>query len=90
MEKFCYIREWQLEEGRWVKGGSFLFWVSDGQHRGKKQTVTWAQYERGEKMACTIVWALNGTLVIDTVPYDLLSVQLQLCCAVGTIDNERK
>lgn len=68
-----------------------VFWVFlDGQHLGKKQTMTWAQYERGEKMACTIVWELNGTLVIDTVPYDLLSVQLQLCCAVGTIDNERK
>ena len=37
-------------------------------------------------------WKLNGKRLIniDIVPYDLLIVQLQLCCVIGILDNERE
>lgn len=37
-------------------------------------------------------WKLNGTSLIDIdiVAYDLLIVQLELCCVIGILDNERK
>lgn len=84
-EKFCYIGSggWR-KDVRLREGLLFLFF--DGKYFEIERNQVGLGYDIKEERR----WKLNGTSLIDidTVLHDSLIVQLQLCCAVGILDNE--